>query len=104
MATTRLQIQQTILDALSWTPILAPIAGNGFTIQDVDGLVAIKLRSDPTDMTTEFVVPVGMQGRVVTGPLAGNNSVGGVGNFRFGDVVVYAQSDSGTITSVSTFL
>lgn len=103
-----MRIQQFMLDALTWTPIRVPdpvpdvndLGGcNGFTLKDSVGTTAIKIRSDPSDMTTEMTIPVGLQG-VVNVPISPSSRV----RFPTKEIVTYAQSAGGTITAVASFL
>lgn len=90
------------LDAVTWTAIRAPKKSNAFTIQDYALGTAIKLRSDKDDATTEMLLPAGTQGKVLNQPTT--SMAGNITNFDLNEIVIYAQSDSGTITAVAGFL
>jgi len=89
---------QVTLDAVTWTPILATINSNGFTLHDYALTTAILTRTDPADMTTESKIPAGVQAKILnqkTTSRAADNY-----NFTKDDIMIYAQSDTGTITVV----
>ena len=66
------------------------------TIADAAAGAAILLRSDATDSGTEFSVPVGMQGRILTQPIGSARSL-----YAANERLFYAQSASGTITDAT---
>lgn len=92
-------IKRLTLDALTWTPIVAPVDCQQFGLSEDTLSSAIKLRSDPTDSTTEMTLPAGYQGKVITPPAGATRS-----NFAKNQIIVYAQSPLGTITAVATFV
>src|SRR6187397_567366 len=100
----RLRIQQITLDGVSWTEILAPFDCNGFTIEDQGLATDIKLRSDKDDMTTEVTCVAGTQRKVITNPPFTSAGDSSVVNFKKDMRILYAQSASGTITAVTTYL
>lgn len=97
-----LRFQHYTLDAVTWTAIRAPIKSNAFTLQDYDLSTAILLRTDKDDSTTQTRIPSGMQGKVLNQPTT--SSPGNHTNFEKDEIVIYAQSESGTITAVAGFL
>ncbi len=88
----RWNVQSLTIDSTSWTPVTAQsyceeivvpaIAANGAATVDIKG------RTVQGDSTTEFTIN------------AGNELpfLGGQGRFAKGDVVVYLQSTTGTVT------
>lgn len=89
---------QVTLDAVTWTPIRATISTNGFTLHDYALTTAILTRSDDADMTTQSRIPPGIQAKILnqkTTSRAADNY-----NFTKDDIMIYAQSEIGTITAV----
>lgn len=76
------------LDTVTWTPITAPIACS-FVVLHNEGAANIYLRSDDGDATTQKTLNPGVQEIL---------SSGGDNRYRFNanDVVLYAQTVSGT--------
>jgi len=99
-----LRIRQITLDGVTWTPIYAPYDCNGFTIEDQGLATDIKLRSDKDDMTTEVTCVAGTQRKVITNPPFTSAGDSSVVNFKKDELIIYAQSSSGTITAVTTYL
>lgn len=93
-------IKQFTVDSVTWTKIVAPVPCNGVTLMESTLTVALKVRSDPTDATSEQPLPIGFQGTVIPGTQVGTT----VANFQTNSVVCYVQSSVGTITVVAGFL
>ena len=89
---------QITLDSVTWTPIRATISSNGFTLHDYALTTAILTRTLDTDITTQSKIPAGVQAKILnqkTTSRAADNY-----NFQKDDIMIYAQSDTGTITAV----
>ena len=99
----RITQQQFTLDSVNWTAIRAPFRCSLFTIYDLALTTAINTRSDDADVTTEGVIPVGVQGRIPANANVKSNP-GEWPNFEKGDVIIYVKSNTGTITAVGGFL
>lgn len=89
---------QITLDSVSWTPIRATIDTNGFTLHDYALTTAILTRTDDADITTQSKIPAGVQAKILNQKTT--SRAADSYNFMKNDIMIYAQSDTGTITAV----
>ncbi len=85
------KITQIVLPAGQWTPVSAPFNCSYFSFKS-QGSLAIRLRTDPNDATTEDILPGGYQEVTSTVPFAQNPRARFVAN----EVLFYAQPASGS--------
>ena len=85
----RIRHQSFTLDAVSWTPITAPVSCAVAVLRNKSTSIAVKLRTDDGDAGTEETVYPGAE-YVVNGP-----ALPGQFQFHAGDTVIYAQAASG---------
>ena len=97
MAAIIIQFQVT-LDSVTWQPIRATISSNGFTLHDYALTTAILTRTDDTDMTTQSRIPPGIQAKILNQKTT--SRAADSYNFAKNDIMIYAQSETGTITAV----
>jgi hypothetical protein len=90
----------SITDA-AWTPINVPITCSTFVLRNLSG-VAVKIRTQVGDASTEDVLPPGSQEIVTGAPRGLSTSI--IPRFSVGKTVLFAQATSGAADLIGTFL
>jgi hypothetical protein len=79
-------IRAISVDSASWTPVIAPIACNTWSIRPD---AAVKIRTDPNDATTEDTIQQGLQDVLLTHPISGTK-------FPQGTIFAHLQAVTGS--------
>ncbi len=96
--------KQIAVDAVSWTPIIAPIDCMGVGIKNSVS-VDLRVRTDSADPATQDLVPSGNQDGIMVARHSGNvQDDSGPARFRAGDTIAYLQALSGTGPALVTFV
>jgi hypothetical protein len=88
-------ILRVSIDESAWTPVVAPVDLDAFSIRCDDG--TMRIRTTAADASTEDLLAAGAQ-EVVDAPLRHHR--GEVPRFRQGDVVIYARMEIGAGTVI----
>lgn len=88
-------IRKLPIDAVLWTPIVAAIYCNNFSVSCTTDM---KMRTDPEDPTTEKPISAGSQEYVLSGWVWSGS------RFPKNSVIAYLQAASGTPTAIVTFV
>lgn len=89
------EILRVALDALAWTPFVAPMEMDAFSIRCDDG--DLRIRTNSADANTEDVLAAGNQD-VINAPVRHHR--GELPRFREGSTVLYLRMASGTGTAI----
>lgn len=91
------------IDAVNWTPIVAPIDCDMFWMKNIGVGTVTYLRTDVADDTTEDALQTGYQEACTTIHLA-KGPTESTWRFPQNSVILYAKADTGTGPLVVTFV
>jgi hypothetical protein len=96
--------KQIAIDAVSWTPIVAPIDCMGVGIKNSVS-VDLRIRTDSADATTQDTIAAGNQDGIMVSRHGGNPQDGAHAmRFMAGDTIAFLQAVSGTGPALVTFV
>lgn len=106
VAASVVRIKRFTVDAVTWTPIIAPIDCNACSVMNADAAggaaVVMKLRTDDADANTEFSINPGQQ-YPFSGPFTPSLNTNNRFRFMTNDTAVFIKLASGSYSVQVSF-